>query len=328
MQPPLDWLLSGPAWIQYRVRVDLLKQPADDPQVVRARRDMLSDPQVQGVIQGLADWPGEVLSSHKSAGQAYHRLNFLADLGLRADDPGMAPLVERILASASQQGPFSLPMNISTAHGGDGQTRGAWALCDAPLQVYALIRLGLGDHPAVQKALDFLLGLVRENGWPCAVSPELGSFRGPGRKGDPCPYANLAMLKTLGQVDELRESPPALIGVETLLSLWENRREQHPYIFHMGTDFCKLKAPLVWYDLLHVLDALIRFPAARRDPRFHNMLDTALDKADEQGRFTAESVWMQWKDWEFGQKKLPSRWITFLLRRISGVCWCEAPANT
>ncbi|MBN1372282.1 MAG: hypothetical protein JW987_10120 [Anaerolineaceae bacterium] len=316
MNPPLQWLLSGPAWVTYRTRLDLLHQDPGDALVVQARQDMLADPQVQFVIAGLADWPGTVLSSHKSAGQAYHRLNFLTDLGLTAADPGLGAIVERILSSQSEQGPFALPMNIGAAYGGDGQDRLAWALCDAPLQVYALIRLGLGDHPAVQKALGFLTGLVRENGWPCAVSPELGSWRGPGRKGDPCPYANLAMLKALGQMDELRSSPAAETGVQTLLTLWEQRQDQHPYIFYMGTDFCKLKAPLVWYDLLHVLDALSLFPAARSDPRFANMLDIALQKADAEGHFTPESVWMQWKDWEFGQKKLPSRWITLLLWRV------------
>ncbi len=316
MKPPLEWLLSGPAWVNYRTRLDLLHQDPDDSSVLQVRQELLADPQVQAVIAGLADWPGTVLSSHKSAGQAYHRLNFLADLGLQAVDAGLSPIVERILASQSEQGPFTLPMNIGASHGGDGQERWAWALCDAPLQVYALLRLGLGEHAAVQKALDYLLGLVRENGWPCAVSPELGSWRGPGRKNDPCPYANLAMLKTLGQVDELRQSPAATTGVQTLLNLWEHRRDEHPYIFYMGNDFCKLKAPLVWYDLLHVLDTLSLFPVAHGDVRFANMLDTALQKTDSEGCFFAESVWMQWKDWEFGQKKQPSRWITFLLWRV------------
>ena len=27
-------------------------------------------------------------------------------------------------------------------------------------------------------------------------------------------------------------------------------------MFYMGTDFSKLKVPLVWYDLLHVLEVI------------------------------------------------------------------------
>ena len=33
-------------------------------------------------------------------------------------------------------------------------------------------------------------------------------------------------------------------------------------------------------------------------------------KADEQGHYTLESIWTAWKDWEFGQKREPSRWLT------------------
>jgi len=32
--------------------------------------------------------------------------------------------------------------------------------------------------------------------------------------------------------------------------LWEKRREQKHYLFAMGTDFNKLKAPLIWFDIL------------------------------------------------------------------------------
>jgi hypothetical protein len=36
---------------------------------------------------------------------------------------------------------------------------------------------------------------------------------------------------------------------------------------------------------------------------------------DEQGRFTAESVWRAWKEWDFGQKRSPSFWLTLLAHR-------------
>jgi hypothetical protein len=84
----------------------------------------------------------------------------------------------------------------------------------------------------------------------------------------------------------------------------------------MGTDFRKLKAPLIWYDLVHVLDVLSRFEWLRKDKRLLSMLAALKKKADAQGRFTVESVWTAWKDWEFGQKKEPSRWLTLLAWRI------------
>ena len=65
------------------VRRDLLDQADDDPQVQVDRRAMLADPQVHGLLAELAGWPGKVVSSHKSAGQPFHKLTFAADLGLR-----------------------------------------------------------------------------------------------------------------------------------------------------------------------------------------------------------------------------------------------------
>ena len=315
MNAPIEWLLEGEAWIAYRARVDLLGRTEDDPQVRSARQGMLAEPKIQALLAELAGWPGTVISSHKSAGQPFHKLTFIADLGLKAGDPGMEAITRRILAHQAAEGPFQLPTNIPTHFGGTGEDTWAWALCDAPLLVYALVKFGLGDEPQVRAAIQHLTGLVRANGWPCAVSKELGKFRGPGRKEDPCPFANLAMLKLLSQTDQ-RERQASRTGAETLLALWSESLERHPYMFYMGTDFRKLKVPLVWYDLLHVLEVLSRFPWLKGDSRLRDMLNLLKSKADAQGRFTPESIWTAWKDWEFGQKKAPSRWLTLLAWRI------------
>ncbi len=205
MNPPMDWLLEGEPWIEYRTRLDLLGQSEKEPQVASARQAMLDNNGVRNLVNELSDWPGTVISSHKSAGQPFHKLTFLADLGLKAGDPGMDKIIERILAHQSTEGPFTLPTNIPTHYGGTGRDEWAWALCDAPLIIYALAKFGLGNEPQIKSAVKYLNGLLRENGWPCAVSRELGKFRGPGRKDDPCPYATLAMLKALSEIEEFCE---------------------------------------------------------------------------------------------------------------------------
>jgi hypothetical protein len=316
MNTPIEWLLEGEPWAAYRTHVDLLGQLESDPQVRLSRQAMLASPPIQALLADLAEWPGRVISSHKSAGQPFHKLTFIADLGLKANDPGLEPIITRILERQSPEGPFQLPMNIPKQYGGTGQDQWAWALCDAPLVVYALVKFGLESEPKVQAAIGHLAGLIRDNGWPCAVSKELGKFRGPGRKDDPCPYANLAMLKLLSQTTEWRDSQASHTGAEMLLTLWSESAQRHPYMFFMGTDFRKLKAPLVWYDILHVLDVLSLFPWLKQDARLLDMLDILKSKADDQGRFTPESIWTVWKDWEFGQKRAPSRWLTLLAWRI------------
>jgi hypothetical protein len=312
----IEWLLQGEPWIEYRTRLDLLHQAEKDLQVVAARKAMLVDAKIQTLLTGLLDWPGTVLNSHRSASQPFHKLAFIADLGLRISDPPIKKITSKVMEHQSKQGPFQLTMNIPTHFGGSGKNEWAWALCDAPIVVSALIQMGLRDDKRVQTAIKHLDGLVRDNGWGCVVSPELGNFRGPGRKDDPCPYATLVMLKALTGIPELHEDTSAKIGVETLLTLWDKSRERHPYMFFMGTDFRKLKAPLFWYDILHVLDVLSHFKWARKDKRFKEMLKIVEAKADDDGRFIPESIWAAWKDWDFSQKKIPSRGLTLFVHRI------------
>lgn len=320
MQSVIEWLLEGPPWVEYRARLDLLAQSPSDPDVVKAKRALMRSPEVIDLINELKLWPGAILTSHKASGHPIHKLTLLADLGLAIDDPGIRQVVAKVMAHQSAEGPFQVLMRVSPSYGGTGTDQWAWALCDAPLLLYSLVRFGLGDDRRVRRALEHLAGLVRQNGWPCAVSPELGKFRGPGRKEDPCPFANLAMLKVLA-LTEWREGEACGSGVQAQLALWKERRERHPYMFYMGTDFSKLKAPLVWYDLLHVLDVLSRFPRALGDDRFVGMVRLLESSSDKDGRFGARSVWKPWSTWEFGQKTQPSRWVTLLatraLRRVS-----------
>jgi hypothetical protein len=315
VEVPVDWLLEGEPWIEYRTRLDLMGQSENDPQVISARNSMLADAQLRALLTELSGWPGTVLSSHKSAGQLFHKLTFIADLGFKADDPGMAEIIASVLKHQSAEGPFQLPMNIPAHFGGSGQDEWAWALCDAPLIVYALAKFGLGNDSKVQSAAKYLADLSRSNGWPCAVSKELGRFRGPGRKDDPCPFANLAMLKALSEIREYQETDVSHAGTEALLSLWQESSNRHPYMFYMGKDFRKLKVPFVWYDILHVLDVLSRFPWVRKDERLVDMVELVKAKADPHGRFSLESIWTAWKEWEFGQKKVPSRWLTLMAWR-------------
>ena len=124
------------------------------------------------------------------------------------------------------------------------------------------------------------------------------------------------MLKLLAELPEYSDAHEAHTGAKTLLSLWENSLSQHPYIFYMGNDFRKLKAPLVWYDIIHVADVLSRFEWLGHDPRLKEMVNEISKKADASGLFTPESIYMPWKPWDFGQKKVPSRYLTLRIMEI------------
>ena len=317
MTDPIQWLLeSDEPWTRYRTLVDLLDRPEDDTEVQAVRAEMLAHPQVQALIAEATTWPGYALQRHNDASHPIYKLSTLADFGVRADDPGMSAAIEVVMAHQAPEGAFQTVVNIPKTFGGTGEDAWMWMLCDAPTLVYALLAFGLGDDPHVQRAVDHLVGLVDENGWRCVAAPELGKFRGPGRKADPCPIVNVYALKALSQVPRLLHSPATRAGAEMLLWHWEHRTECKIYLFGIGTDFRKLKYPFVWYDILHVVDVLSRFPFIHADPRFREMVETIIAQADENGRYTAGSMYRAWKGWSFADKKTPSPWLTSLVLRV------------
>lgn len=310
-----QWLLaSDEPWTRYRTLVDLLDRPEDDPDVQTARAEMLAHPQVQALIAEAATWPGYALKRHNDAKHPLYKFSTLADFGVQADAMGTA--IEAMMAHQSAEGVFETQIRLYKRFGGIDGERWTWMACDAPTLLYTLLAFGLGDDPRVQRAVDHLVSVVDDNGWRCVAAPELGKFKGPGRREDPCPIANVYALKALAQVPELLDSPAARAGAETLLWHWEHQTGRKIYLFGIGTDFRKLKYPFVWYDVLHVVDVLSRFPLVHADPRFQEMVETITAQADEGGRHTAASMYRAWKDWSFADKKNPSPWLTFLVLRV------------
>jgi hypothetical protein len=313
----IEWLLaSEEPWTRCRTRVDLLGLPEDDPEGRTLHAEMVAHPQVHALVAGVAAWPGYALKRHNDARHPLHSLSTLADFGVKADDPGVPAIVQALVAHQSSQGAFQTLVNVPRAFGGTGEDQWTWMACDAPTLLYALLAIGLGDDPGVQRAVRHMVGLIEEVGWPCSAAPELGKFRGPGRRSDPCPIANVYALKALSQLPEQIDGSAARAGAEMLLWHWAHQRERKLYLFGIGTDFRKLKYPFVWYDILHVVDVLSRLPFVHGDLRFQEMVEAILVQAGEGGRYTAGSMYRAWKGWSFADKRQPSPWLTLLVLRI------------
>ncbi len=315
--PQTEWLLtSDEPWTRYRTLVDLLDLSEDNPRVQTARAEMLAHPLVQELVETAVSWPGYALNNHKDAKHPLYALSTLADFGFRHDDPGMAEALAKVKAHQSAEGPFQTKIKLYKRFGGMDGEHWVWMNCDAPTLLYALLKMEPYIDPQIEAATNHLLNLVVHNGWHCNAAPELGNFRGPGRKDDPCPIANVYALKALSLRPELVDSPATRAGAEMLLWHWEHAAERKLYLFGLGTDYRKLKYPFVWYDILHVADVLSRFPFVHDDSRFRELVAAITEQADEDGRYTPASMYMAWKKWGFADKKRPSRWITFLVLRI------------
>lgn len=301
-------------WLKYAVRFTLCGEPKDE--LLACKDAALADVRIGSCLQNIRNFHGTVITNHKNPYLPIHQLLFLLDLGFDTGVPEIAKAVDEILSHRDESGVYQSVSNIPKHFGGSGEDAFGWSLCDAPLLLLALFKADVEFETFIRPGLEYLLSLSRENGFPCAVSPELGRFRGPGRADDCCPYATLIMADLLSGLPEYRDSSAAVSAVNTLLNLWENSRSKHPYVFYMGTDFRKLKAPSHWYDIVSVANVLSKFQFIRSDPRFLEMIAIIKSKQDAEGFFTPESVYQKYKDWDFGQKKQPSPYLTFQCLRI------------
>ena len=308
-------LENGDAWLKYAVKINILNEPEENLTDLRSRA--LSDPKIEAYLRDIKNYHGVLVSNHKNPDLPIHKLLFLLDIGFDADVPEIRTAIDKIMEHKDENGIYQSLTNIPKHFGGSGENTFGWCLCDAPLLLLALLRAGIDYEKHVKQGADYLAVFRGDAGFPCTVSREFGKFRGPGRKDDPCPYASLAMLRLMASIPEYRESEVAVNTAFGLLSLWENSLERHPYMFYMGTDFRKLKAPAMWYDIVSVADALSRFEPVKSDARFIEMVSMIRNKRDGDGLYTPEAVYQKFKGWDFGQKKEPSPYLTYLCHRIT-----------
>ena len=313
---PMEQLLkSNEPWVKHSALISLKGQHRDESEVIHTREEMLRHPAFKAVVDECMGWPGKPVTRHNDASLLMHKLAFLADWGVKVQDEGIRGLSKKILSSTSSEGALQSLIHVPEAYGGSGTPAMGWMLCDAPLLLYSLIQFDLRGDPAVEAAINHLIHSASPNGWRCLNS--LPRFRGPGRREDHCPYANLLSLKALSLIQELQDSEVVRVGVETQLSHWEERQVRKYYLFGIGTDFLKLKYPHVWYDVLNVLDTLSRFQWIRRDERLLEMWGSVASKQRDDGLFVPESIWTAWKGWSFAQKKIPSESLTLRITLIA-----------
>ncbi|HUI65789.1 MAG TPA: hypothetical protein VL126_13185 [Bacteroidota bacterium] len=302
---PTDWLLhSDEPWVRFRTRSDFLGEAVE-----RERTEVLRHPAVRAILEEAARWPGNSTGNHQSGKDLLNKLVLLADFGVRSMDPLAQQFFKRVVQNQREDGALLghvvMPMKKSAE----------WLFdIDGQDPLLALVSMGFGNETTVLKAVDYLANLSLPSGgwiWPQAKSPL------PCRKPEGgCPYPTLKILRILAHCPKWFDSKVTRSGVALLLSLWEERERSGRYGFGMGGRFRKLKYPFIWFDVLHVLEALSPYPWVWKTEAFGELLEIVVSKSDEEGRFTPESVWMEWKNLTFGQKKEPSAWLTLVIHRI------------
>jgi len=318
---PLPWLLEpdpeNPG-VCYFALTDLLDCPADNPEVVAARREVMTTGPVPVILdaQGVDDFwvkPGAGYSPKYQS--TVWQIILLADLGADPADERVQQGCEYVLShSIASNGAFSVytkPVPSGSVHCLNGNL------------LYALLYLGYGDDPRLQTALNWQArAITGEGAFRYLKSGTNGpSFACSVNEGLPCGWGATKAMKALAAVP-LNQRTPAIeraieAGVEFLFSR-DPAVADYPYTQRVSSTWFKLGFPLsYWSDVLETTTVLAELGCGcGNDPRLTNALDLILSKQNAQGRWKLENS-LNGKMWaDIEEKRKPSKWVTLRVLRL------------
>jgi hypothetical protein len=306
---PTDWLLEGSSFVRYRTLIDLHGLDARSVEAEELRGRIPDDPSIKRILMKrneLGYWgnPEDLFKWWPKKDTTFWVLGVLGDFGLKREDWDLERPCEYVFGTQLEDGAFGVrppPRSYD---------------CFTGILVEALAKLGYIGDDRLEKAYTWLITRQRlDSGFWCKNTGQLG---GP-RQGEPsCAFATLCVLGALAVHPEYRESKIARQSANFLLTCWEKRGHMK-YAGHdsqIGSGWERLKYPFTDYRILKYLDTLSFLPSVRTDRRVQEMITLLVSKRDNEDRFRPESIHKVWGDFDFGQKKKPSRWITFLVYRV------------
>lgn len=314
MKHVTEWLLTASEpWVVLNTRLDLLGQHEDEPEVRAAYSALKKDQRVAELLDEVKTWPQvQRLSRAYDPKDALWKLAMLADFGLKHDDKRIADVAKKVFANQA-----TAPAPSGFLHGGFDHTK-SWDkrpyICISHVMTYALARFGYLDDKRLEKAYEHITAWQRlDGGW----HPTEACLPGQDREQDPsCPFGTVNVLRAIAVHPTLKQSDVAYRGVEFVLMLWDRRDEPYrPVGFGMGSVFNRLQYPFVQHQLLKTVDTLSHFTVALGDRRFREMLAAIVEKETSEGTFRPEGTNKPYAAFDFGQKKTPSPWLTFLVAR-------------
>ena len=306
---PTDWLLEGEPFVKYRTLVDLLGRREDDEEVIKIRRQIGRHPLIRSIFDkrnqdGYWGTEKDISSWWPKKDTTFWMLGILADFGYMKDDENIEAACEYVFRTQHNSGAFGWG---NPTYPGD---------CFTGILTESLANLGYTGDSRLTKAYEWMSKRQRlDGGFWCKKTALPG---GPRELELGCAFATLCVLGALIKNPELKGSQVVQRGAEFLLGCWDKKGEIK-YAGHdsqIGTGWEKLKYPFTDYRILKYLDVLSQIELIKDDPRIDEMVDLLMSKRDLYGRFCAESIHNVWSDFDFGQKAVPSRWITFLVYRI------------
>ena len=339
---PIPWLLEpdpvNPG-VRYFALRELLGRPEDDAEVQAARAAIMTTGPAPAILD--AQYPdGYWVKPGGGYSPKYRstvwQVIFLAELGADPADERVRRGCEYLLShSIASNGAFSALQKPVPS--------GAIPCLNGNL-LYALPRLGYGDDPRVQAALDWLVqAITGEEGMRYLRSGASGPcFACSANGGQPCGWGANKAMKALIAVPPERRTPAVQraieVGAEFLLSR-DPAVADYPYTGRVSSTWLKFGFPLTyWSDVLETTAVLVVSPVGPNyrvelgygdDPRLGNALQLILSKQDAQGRWKLENA-LSGKMWaDIEEKGKPSKWVTLralrVLKHVAGTVGVLSP---
>jgi hypothetical protein len=316
---PLTWLLepdpANPA-VRYFALRDLLDRSNDEPEVRRAREDIMTTGPVPAIL--AAQHPeGYWVKAGTGYSPKYRatvwQIIFLAELGADPTDERVQRGCEYLLGhSLTTTGAFSVnrpPVPSGALHCLNGNL------------LYALLSLGYAGDPRVQAALNWQIQAITGQE---EIRYYQSGTAGPGfacgvNLGQPCGWGATKALKALSAIPPhqrtLSMQRAIEAGVEFLLSR-DPAVADYPYTERVSSTWFKFGFPLsYWSDVLESTAVLVELGYGSH-PQLANALQFILGKQDAQGRWKLENT-LKGKMWvDIEKKGKPSKWVTLRALRV------------
>jgi hypothetical protein len=319
---PLPWLLDGkePA-VRHRALRELLDRPADDPEVIEARRAAMAADPIASILaaqqpEGWWEKPGAGYSPKYRS--TVWSLMFLDQMGAEGSDPRIARACEYVLEHT--QAPSG---GFASVSGAKRPTDGQVIHCLNGNLLRALIGFGWLDDERVQRAVDWQAASITGEG----MTRWTGVTRGPGfrcgiNEGLPCGWGAAKAVLALARVPVVSRTPAIAraldAGVEFLLSV-----DPASAMYPMGwgntvpnANWWKLGFPSGYIaDVLQVMEAVCEADRAA-DPRLGPAVDWLVTRQDAGGRFRNQYRYPGRMHVDVDPGRGPSRWVTLRASRV------------
>jgi hypothetical protein len=318
---PLPWLLEPDQMnpgVRYFALRDLLDRPVSDPDVspdVRAAQDAVMH---SGPVPAILDaqhpdgyWvkPGPGYSPKYRS--TLWQILFLAQLGADGRDARVGRGVEYAFAHAQTEGgAFSCNGRPSSA-----------IHCLWGNMVRALLELGYGEDPRLERSIDALARSITGEGYEGYLK---SGIQAPGfvcsaNYGLPCAWGAVRALWALNRVPDSLRTPTVTAAVQTctdFLLRYDIAKADYPHQKRINSSWFKFGYPLAYVtDVLLNLEALVEAGYCG-DPRLEEAVELVLSKRDQEGRWKMEYSYQgkMWADIE--AKRQPSKWVTLRALRV------------